>query len=63
MDVDEAWLYMIMKFVDKIICDWVVIYWIGNCNDKWMLIKTGLCYGYGMLMKIYIDDWVCELLN
>jgi len=26
MDVDESWLFMIMEFVDKIVCDWVGIY-------------------------------------
>jgi hypothetical protein len=37
--VNESWLFMIMEFVDKIVCDWVEIYWIVDFMDKWTLMR------------------------
>jgi hypothetical protein len=41
MDIDESWLFTIMEFVDKIVCDWVGMYWIVDYMDKWMLMNLG----------------------
>jgi hypothetical protein len=59
MDVDESWLFMIMEFIEEIVCDWVEIYWIviARINGCWWILVV---YGYGILMKICIDDWVVK---
>jgi len=47
MDVDESWLFMIMEIIDKIIHDWVEIYWIVivRINGCWWILVV---YGYGI---------------
>jgi hypothetical protein len=39
---------MIMEYVDKNKCNWVVSYWIENYDDKLLLIVFGCIYDYGI---------------
>jgi hypothetical protein len=34
--------------------------WLWNLLIKLFVIKLGYVYGYGILMKICIDDWVVK---
>jgi hypothetical protein len=58
MDVKESGLFMIMEFVEKIVYDWVGIYWlvivwIMDVDESWL--RHIYIYIY-----IYIDNWVVK---
>jgi hypothetical protein len=53
------------EIVDKNICDWVVRYWIENCDDKFILICLKLLrveyYEVG-LMVLLVWDYVLNVI-
>jgi hypothetical protein len=58
---------MIIEFVGEDICNWIVSYWIENCNDKLILIMIGCIYDYGICwgncLWLSCDILVCNCVD
>jgi len=63
MDVEESWLFMIMKFIEKIVYNWDGIYWfvIVWINGCW---NCNVFIVMEVLVKIYVNGlWYIWIEN